>query len=54
MYKNVQVVFTGAQGTGKTTMLNVFKDKFETVVTVQLSYIDKRTKTADHIRSPIA
>lgn len=33
MYKNVQVVFTGAQGTGKTTMLNVFKDKFENVVT---------------------
>lgn len=28
-----QVVFTGAQGTGKTTMLDKFKDRFDNVIT---------------------
>lgn len=28
-----QIVFTGAQGTGKTTMLNLFKDRFDNVIT---------------------
>lgn len=28
-----QIVFTGTQGTGKTTMLNEFKDRFENVIT---------------------
>lgn len=28
-----QIVFTGAQGTGKTTMLDKFKDRFDNVIT---------------------
>ena len=40
--KEHQLVFTGAQGTGKTTMLNLFKDKFDVVITEVVRNLSKQ------------
>ena len=37
-----KIVFTGAQGTGKTTMLNLFKDKFDEVITEIVRNLSKQ------------
>ena len=37
-----KLVFTGAQGTGKTTMLNIFKDKFDVVITEVVRNLSKQ------------
>ena len=37
-----KIVVTGAQGTGKTTMLNLFKDKFDEVITEIVRNLSKQ------------